>query len=37
MVILILMAVVPLGGRPILSWILSPLVGAVIRLIETIF
>ena len=37
MVILILMAVVPVGGRPILSWILSPLVGAVIRLVETIF
>jgi Zn-dependent protease len=37
MVILILLAVVPVGGRPILGWILSPLVGAVIRLIETIF
>jgi len=38
MVILILMAVVPLiGGRPLLTWILSPLVGTVIRLIETIF
>ena len=37
MVILILLAVVPVGGRPILSWILSPLVDAVIRLIETIF
>ncbi|HLP99126.1 MAG TPA: site-2 protease family protein [Sideroxyarcus sp.] len=36
-VILILLAVVPLGGRPILSWILSPLVNALIRLIETIF
>ncbi len=38
MIILILMAVVPIiGGRPLLSWILSPLVGMVIRLIETIF
>jgi Zn-dependent protease len=37
MVILILMVVVPVGGRPILGWILFPLVGAVIRLIETIF
>jgi Zn-dependent protease len=37
MVILILLAVVPLGGQPILSWILSPLVGAVTRVIETIF
>jgi len=35
-VILILMAVVPVGGRPILNWILSPLVGAVIRLAESI-
>jgi Zn-dependent protease len=35
--ILILMAVVPVSGRPILNWILSPLVGAVIRVIETIF
>jgi len=37
MVILILLAVVPVGGRPILSWILMPLVGAVVRTIETIF
>ncbi|MBI5007208.1 MAG: site-2 protease family protein [Nitrosomonadales bacterium] len=37
MVILILLAVVPVGGSPILSWILSPLAGAVIRTIETIF
>jgi Zn-dependent protease len=36
-VILILLAVVPIGGKPVLSWVLSPLVGAVIRLIETIF
>lgn len=35
--ILILMAVVPVSGRPILNWILSPLVSAVIRMIETIF
>ncbi len=35
-VILILMAVVPVGGRPILNWILAPLVGAVIRLVESI-
>lgn len=37
MVILILLAVVPISGQPILGWILSPLVSAVIRLIETIF
>lgn len=37
MVILILLAVVPVGGKPLLSWVLSPLVGAVIRLIESIF
>jgi Zn-dependent protease len=37
MVILILLAVVPIGGQPVLSWILSPLVSSVIRLIETIF
>src|SRR5512135_1714309 len=37
MVILILLAVVPIGGQPILGWILSPLVSSVIRLIETIF
>jgi Zn-dependent protease len=36
-VILILLAVVPVGGQPVLSWVLSPLVGAVIRLIQTIF
>ena len=36
-VILILLAVVPIGGQPILSWIMSPIVGTVIRLIETIF
>lgn len=35
--ILILMAVVPVSGRPILNWILSPLASAVIRVIETIF
>jgi Zn-dependent protease len=35
-VILILMAVVPVGGRPLLNWILAPLVGAVIRLVESI-
>jgi Zn-dependent protease len=37
MFILILLAVVPVSGKPILSWILSPLMGMVIRLIETIF
>ncbi len=37
MMILILLAVVPIGGLPILSWILSPLVDMVIRLIESIF
>jgi Zn-dependent protease len=37
MVILILLAVVPIGGQPILSWVLSPLVSSVIQLIETIF
>jgi Zn-dependent protease len=37
MIILILMVVVPVGGRPVLSWILSPLMSAVVRLIETIF
>lgn len=37
MVILILLAVVPVGGRPILSWLLMPLVAAVVRTIETIF
>jgi len=36
-VILILLAVVPVGGQPVLSWVLSPLVGAVIRVIQTIF
>ncbi len=37
MFILILLAVVPVGGLPILNWLLSPLVGMVIRLVETIF
>lgn len=37
MVILIVLAVVPVGGQPILSWILSPLVSSFIQLIETIF
>jgi len=37
MFILILLAVVPVSGQPILSWILSPLVSGMIRLIETIF
>jgi len=37
MVILILMVVVPVGGRPILGWILTPMVSWVIRIIETIF
>ena len=37
MFILIAMAVVPVAGQPILSWILSPLFNAVIRVIETIF
>jgi len=36
-VILILLAVVPVAGAPILSRVLSPLVGLIIRLIETIF
>jgi Zn-dependent protease len=36
-VILILLAVVPIGGQPVLSWVLSPLVNTVIRVIETIF
>ena len=36
-VILILLAVVPIGGQPILSMVLSPLVSMIIRLIETIF
>ncbi len=36
-VILIIMAVVPLGGRPILNWILSPLISSVIGLIQSIF
>lgn len=36
-VILILLAVVPVAGQPILSRVLSPLVGLIIRLIETIF
>lgn len=35
--ILILMAVVPVSGRPVLNWILSPLVSGVIRVIGTIF
>ncbi len=35
--VLILLAVVPVGGKPILSWILSPLMGAVIRVIGSIF
>lgn len=37
MFILILLAVVPVGGQPILGWILTPLVSGVIRVIETIF
>lgn len=37
MVILILLAVVPIGGQPILSWILSPLVTSFIQFVETIF
>lgn len=37
MVILILLAVVPVGERPILGWLLSPLVSGVIRTIESIF
>jgi hypothetical protein len=37
MIILILLVVVPVGGRPILGWILTPLVGWVIRMIESIF
>jgi Zn-dependent protease len=37
MVILILLAVVPVGGKPILSWVLMPLANAVIRTLGTIF
>lgn len=37
MVILILLAVVPIGGHPVLSWLLSPLVETVVHLISTIF
>lgn len=37
MIFLILLAVVPVGGRPILSWFLMPLVGVVIRMIEWIY
>jgi Zn-dependent protease len=36
-VILVLLAVVPVAGKPILNWVLSPLVDAVIRLISIIF
>jgi Zn-dependent protease len=36
-IILILLAVVPIGGQPILGRVLSPLVELFIRLIETIF
>ena len=35
--ILILMAVVPVGGQPILGWILTPMVSWVIQFVETIF
>lgn len=37
MVILILLAVVPVGDRPILSWILMPPVKLLVQVIETIF
>jgi len=37
MVILILMAVVPVGDKPILSWILMPPVKLLVQVIETIF
>ncbi len=37
MFILILLAVVPLGGRPVLSWVLTPVAGALIHAIESIF
>ncbi len=37
LVILIALAVIPVGGQPLLSWVLSPLVSAFIRIIETIF
>lgn len=37
MIILILLAVVPVSGQPILSWILSPLVGSFIRFVANIF
>ncbi|MDD5059167.1 MAG: site-2 protease family protein [Sideroxydans sp.] len=36
MIILIAMAVVPIGGQPLLGWILSPLVSAVIQVIGSI-
>jgi Zn-dependent protease len=36
-IILILMVMVPIGDYPVLSWVLSPLVSLVIRLISTIF
>lgn len=37
MIILILLAVVPVGGKPILSWVLMPLASALIRTLGTIF
>jgi Zn-dependent protease len=37
MIILILLAVVPVGGQPILGWILTPMVSWVIQFVETIF
>ncbi|MDO8927117.1 MAG: site-2 protease family protein [Sideroxyarcus sp.] len=36
-VILVLLAVVPVAGQPILSRVLSPVVGAFIRIIQTLF
>ena len=36
-VILILLAVVPIGKYPVLTWVLSPMVDAVVRLISIIF
>ncbi len=37
MFILILLAVVPVGGLPILNWVLSPLVSMVMNLVLSIF
>jgi Zn-dependent protease len=37
MIILIVLAVVPVGGLPILNWVLSPLVSMVMNLVLSIF